>query len=1028
MVDVVPGLERTRPLVPTDRQREAGHHEDTTAAPPPQVSGTARRRRSVAAAAGQAVRALDPREVRGPALPLVVFCLISLFGRIEDQALGVLLPEIRAQFAISVGFLAGLSSVLGLVNQVLILPFGYLADRVKRVVLIRLSAVGSAAAVLLQGVAPGVPLLVLGRAASGGAQSLAPAASFPLLADYYPSRSRARAFSLYFAAAQLGAVIGPPLAGVIADQLGWRTAIVAVSSFALVAGLLAFALREPVRGRYDRLEAGIAAEEADTPPEPISWSEAWRAAGSIATLRRLWYATPLIASSGLFTVLLLPLYLAEVFQLSAGQRGLAIAVYNIAGLAGVLAAGPIGDRLLARNPAQVMTWGAATIVAQAAGLVVLAVAPSLSVAVLALIPMGFVTVVLTPAFFTVISLVVPARVRGLGLQTTAPWQIAGIIMAGLMATAAQGMGLRRGILLFIPPLLAGAVIFASGSATVARDMRAATAASGADEEVRRARASGRTKLVVCRDVDVTYDGVEVLHGVDFDVEDGEFVALLGTNGAGKSTLLRAIAGLSEPSNGAVFLDGRDTTHAPPHEIAAAGVVIMPGGRAVFPSLTVADNLRTAAWHDRAAGGSVDTRIDDVLALFPVLRDRLGEPAGNLSGGEQQMVGLSQAFLMQPRLLLIDELSLGLAPAIVEQLLGILERIHAAGTTIVLVEQSLNVALTVAARAVFMEKGEIRFDGPTEELLARPDLVRSVFLGRPAVPGARTAPRGRQPRDDGGEGGLAIDGASVAFGGIAALSDVSLSVGPGQIVGIIGPNGAGKTTLFDAVSGFVSLDAGRISLGGVDLAGQSPDARARLGLGRSFQNARLFPALTVRENIAAALERMAVRSPLATALSLPSVRSSERRVFRRVDGLIDMLGLAPFADKFVSELSTGTRRAADVACVMALEPAVLLLDEPSSGLAQVEVEALGPTLVQLGRQTGCAMLVIEHDVPLVSSMATSMVAMDLGRVIASGPPAEVCAHPAVVSSYLAASSDVIARSGERGAAIAAALGQQLEKGP
>src|SRR5204863_3534968 len=138
--------------------------------------------------------------------------------------------------------------------------------------------------------------------------------------------------------------------------------------------------------------------------------------------------------------------------------------------------------------------------------------------------------------------------------------------------------------------------------------------------------------------------------------------------------------------------------------------------------------------------------------------------------------------------------------------------------------------------------------------------------------------------------------------------------------------------------------------------------------------------------------MAVRSPLATALSLPSVRRSERRLFRRVDGLIDALGLAPFADKFVSELSTGTRRAADVACVMALEPAVLLLDEPSSGLAQAEVEALGPTLVQLGRQTGCAMVVIEHDVPLVSSMATSMVAMDLGRVIASGPPAAVCADP------------------------------------
>jgi branched-chain amino acid transport system ATP-binding protein len=233
--------------------------------------------------------------------------------------------------------------------------------------------------------------------------------------------------------------------------------------------------------------------------------------------------------------------------------------------------------------------------------------------------------------------------------------------------------------------------------------------------------------------------VQVLFGVDLDVQAGEVVRLVGTNGAGKSTLLRALAGTSEPSGGAVFFDDRDTTHLPPHEIAGLGIVSMPGGAAVFPSLSVRENLRAAAWTLRDDEATAQARTEEVLELFPVLRARLDQAAGSLSGGEQQMVGLSQALLMEPRLLLVDELSLGLAPAVVEQLLGVLRTLNERGTTIILVEQSLNVALTIADRAVFMEKGEIRFDGPTEELLARPDLVRSVFMGG-AAGGTRAAAR------------------------------------------------------------------------------------------------------------------------------------------------------------------------------------------------------------------------------------------------------------------------------------------------
>src|SRR5207237_3975635 len=170
---------------------------------------------------------------------------------------------------------------------------------------------------------------------------------------------------------------------------------------------------------------------------------------------------------------------------------------------------------------------------------------------------------------------------------------------------------------------------------------------------------------------------------------GEIIALLGTNGAGKSTLLRAISGLTDRSNGAIFFDGVDITHLPPSEHAAKGIIQVPGGKGIFPGLTVAENLRLAAWMYQDDDEYVARATEAVFGYFPVLRERLDEIDGNLSGGQQQMLTLSQAFLSRPRLLMIDELSLGLAPTIVAQLLEIVRAIAASGTTIVLVAQSVD---------------------------------------------------------------------------------------------------------------------------------------------------------------------------------------------------------------------------------------------------------------------------------------------------------------------------------------------------
>jgi ABC-type branched-subunit amino acid transport system ATPase component len=410
----------------------------------------------------------------------------------------------------------------------------------------------------------------------------------------------------------------------------------------------------------------------------------------------------------------------------------------------------------------------------------------------------------------------------------------------------------------------------------------------------------------------------------------------------------------------------------------------------------------------------------------VLRDRVQEPAGNLSGGQQQMLTLGMAFIGRPRLLMIDELSLGLAPTVIAQLLDIVKALRDRGTTIILVEQSVNLALTLADEAYFMEKGEIRFHGPTAELLERPDVLRSVFLeGAGSAASTRPRPNGdvRTPVSGDGQRKPTLEVANVSkrFGGVTALNDVSFTVARSEILGFIGPNGAGKTTLFDVIGGLLPGDGGTIRLntdrGSYELARRSAPSRAQLGLGRSFQDGRLFPALTVQETIAVALENhVKVRDPLAAALHLPMVMRSERRVRNRVDELVDFLGLGAFRDKFVHELSTGSRRIVDLACVLAHEPTVLLLDEPSSGIAQREAEALAPLLTRVRDSLGATLLVIEHDLPLLTSIADRMIALDLGEIIAEGPPADVVRHPAVVASYLGTTESTIARSGAQTALL------------
>jgi branched-chain amino acid transport system ATP-binding protein len=767
-----------------------------------------------------------------------------------------------------------------------------------------------------------------------------------------------------------------------------------------------------VRGYFERKAMGMSEEVARREDPPQSFGEAMRTTWSVRTLRRLFFADLVGGIANYPLQILLGFYLADQYGLDVSARTAFLLPTVLAGLVGGFLGGGLLDAFSRRSPGSVMRTVAVFNVVSAIAIIFVAIEPPLGVLELAVCCFIFGSALTGPGLNAVYSQVVPPSVRSQGLQFNALAAIPSLLLIGIFTSIEINYGWTPAFLLCVPILLLSALITLSAADFFEGDRRNATIAANATEEARQLKADGKSKLLICRGINVFYGGNQVLFGVDFDVEEGEIVALLGTNGAGKSTLLRAISGTQEAADGVIVVDGRDITHMPPHEIAGRGVVHMPGGKGVFPGLTVDENIRLGTWMaDSTHAGRL---IADAYALFPVLHERRSQLASMLSGGEQQMLALAQAFMAHPRILMIDELSLGLSPTAVGELLEKVKEIHARGTTIIVVEQSVNVALNLAKRAVFMEKGEVKFAGPTAELLRRPDILRSVYVkgtGALTQPGASAAPtrsRGVQP---GARDLLEVRGITKRFGGITALDDVSLTLREGEILGLIGPNGSGKTTLFDVISGYQPADAGRITFAGEDITSLPPHERARRKLIRRFQDARLFPSLTVFEALEVALDQqMNVRNAAMGALQLPPARRAERLTRAHADRLIGLLELGAFRDKFIKELSTGLRRIVDLAFVLATEPKVLLLDEPSSGMAQAEAESLAPLLGRVRFETGCSILIIEHDMPLISALSDELIALVNGSVVVRGPAGDVLNDTRLVEAFLGGSEAAIQRSG------------------
>ncbi|MFA5889748.1 MAG: ABC transporter ATP-binding protein [Actinomycetota bacterium] len=247
--------------------------------------------------------------------------------------------------------------------------------------------------------------------------------------------------------------------------------------------------------------------------------------------------------------------------------------------------------------------------------------------------------------------------------------------------------------------------------------------------------------------------------------------------------------------------------------------------------------------------------------------------------------------------------------------------------------------------------------------------------------------------------LEIRGLCLRFRGLVALDSVDLSVAEGEVVGLIGPNGAGKSTLLNAISGFLVPNEGKVALDGEDMLSLLPHERASRGIARTFQAARLSSALTVRENLLASTHAHHNATVLGAGFGSRRARAAEARAQEEVDAALGVIDLSSWLDRRAGTLSYGTLRMLELACVVVQKPRLLLLDEPASGIAQRETEALGPLLLRIRDVLGATVLIVEHDLALVRAICTRLVAMDLGRVIADGRPEDVLGHAAVLESYL-----------------------------
>ena len=644
--------------------------------------------------------------------PILALFALNAVDELDSRTFELLGPEIADHFNIDVGGFGLITVLVVLLVPFVSVPVALLADRRSRMPLAIAGAATWGAFSLMTGIAPVLWVLVVARVGSSFGKVVNLPVHGSLIGDFYSPHCRAKAFGIHALANPAGAAFASVIAGAIAEVLGWRAPFFALALPTLLVLFFAWSVREPERGRYERTETPTA------PALLVTLRRLW----SVRSLRYQWIGGAWTTGSVFGVGILVPFFLEEEFGAGPASRGIVIAIGTALSAVAVVVGSTLFQRRIDMAPSdgmRMLCW-----VGGSAGIALLAisVAPNLATFAVLLWFIMAVFAFVVPGLSAITALVAPPELRSSAFAVAGLVALAGLGFS-LVGFLVGNANLRWAIALMAPVFVRGVAHFFKAATYLDDDV-----ARLSPDFVERATRSGDDRILLeTSGLTVSYDGVQVLFGVDIEIRDGEILALLGTNGAGKSTTLNAISGVVEPDGGNVFFEGQAITCEPPERTVERGIVQVPGGRGIFPGLTVEENLRMGGFLLRRRRSELNERTAEVLELFPRLAERREQRAGSLSGGERQMLTLAQSFLLRPRLLLIDELSLGLAPAVVEQLLVAVRRMNAAGTTVVIVEQSVNVALTLAERAYFLEKGEVKFSGSTKELLARRDLLRSVFL-------------------------------------------------------------------------------------------------------------------------------------------------------------------------------------------------------------------------------------------------------------------------------------------------------------
>ncbi len=554
------------------------------------------------------------------------------------------------------------------------------------------------------------------------------------LADAYPPEARSRVFSWHYLQDPIGQTIGILAIGAIVSYTGdWRWGLV-VGVLGIPLGLALLTLREPAKGSNEsshilRASGMDVHSQQEQAPRVLLGSAITR----LLRIRSLYYQMVAVAVLGFVGTgwgLFGNLYFVRVWHQGTAHRSEIFSIIGLAAFLGLPLAYVVGDRLFRRAPQAPLVLAGICITVYGVFFTASLYMPKLWLVVAFQLLANVAIAPIAIAIFQTLAATAPAEMRTIcfamfGVYSAVFGGFAGGVLLGAISDSSN---VTTALTLIGPVCAVGGLLLVIGSRHVRRDITLVIEdVLERHAEGRRRQAGGDVPALQVHNLDFYYGTQQVLFDVDMEVAEGEIVALLGTNGAGKSTLLRTVAGLEHPHRGVIRIFGTTCTYLEPEQIIGLGAGLLMGGKMTFPSLSVRDNLRIAEHSFRGDGARAAAALDEAIGVFPELESHLNQPAGSLSGGEQQMLALARVMMTKPRLVMIDELAFGLAPMTVDRLMEIVRAVNAAGTTVVLVDQSVNRAMSLADRAYFLERGEIKFQGPIVDLLQRSDLLRPVFL-------------------------------------------------------------------------------------------------------------------------------------------------------------------------------------------------------------------------------------------------------------------------------------------------------------